>query len=232
MLKYALIENVLTDRPDDYSALTYAKESYDKAMFIKRLTGKGTLVTETDAIAALNAIENTVIEIIEEGSIINLPLFNTSFSISGNFNGPLDNFDSNRHKLNVNLSKGTLLRAAEKRVTVEKTNKALLQPNILEVKDSISGKKNEILTPNGVVEIAGHHIKISGDDPACGLWFIGNNTEIKAVTLPVNKPSTLIAIIPPLAKGTYQLKVVTQYSKSMILKKTRECLFSAMLEVL
>jgi hypothetical protein len=27
----------------------------------------------------------------------------------------LDNFDGNRHKLNINLSKGTLLREAEKK---------------------------------------------------------------------------------------------------------------------
>jgi len=232
MLKYTLIKNILTDQPNDYSALTYAKESYNKTKFIKRLLGKGTLLTETDAVAALNAIENTIIEIIEEGSILNLPLFNTSFSISGNFNGPLDSFDSNRHKLNINLSKGTLLRAAEKRVAIEKINKNLPQPNILEVKDSISSKKNEILTPGGIIEVRGNHIKISGDDPACGLWFVGNNTGVKACTFSENKPSTLIAMIPALDKGEYQLKIITQHSRSRILKTPRHYTYPVILKVL
>ena len=232
MLKYSLIENPLTNRPEDYSALTHPKESYNKTRFIKRLLSKGTLMTETDAVAALNAIENTIIEIIEEGGTLNLPLFNTSFSISGIFNEPLDSFDSNRHKLNINLSKGILLRAVEKQLSIEKTKYVISQPNIIEVKDSISGKTNEILTPDGVLEVRGYNIKICGDNPTCGLWFVGNGSEIKAATYSENKPSTLIAMIPALEKGSYQIKVVTQYSKSRILKQPKVFVYPVVFTVI
>jgi hypothetical protein len=33
-----------------------------------------------------------------EGCTFNLPMFHTSFSISGVFDGPLDSFDHNRHR--------------------------------------------------------------------------------------------------------------------------------------
>jgi hypothetical protein len=46
---------------------------------------RGTLLTKTDIIA--------VFPILPAGSTVNLPLFNTSFSISGVFDSPLDNFD-------------------------------------------------------------------------------------------------------------------------------------------
>lgn len=232
MLKYSLEENQLITRQNNYLARAHTKGSYDKTKFIERLVGKGTLVTETDAVAALNAIENTVIEIIEEGGTLNLPLFNTSFSISGVFDNPDDIFDTNRHKVNINLTKGTLLRDTEKRVPVEKISISGPQPRIVEVKDIFSGKKNELLTSNGAVIIRGHNIKLTGDDPSCGLWFIGNNTEIKAEIISENKPSTLIAVIPTLDKGQYQLKVVTQYSSSKMLKTTKVYVYPVALTVL
>lgn len=232
MLKYSLTENILTDRPDDFSARTHVSKSYNKTKFIKRLLEKGTLMTETDAVAALNAIENTILEIIEEGGTLNLPLFNTSFSISGIFKGPLDNFDNSRHKLNINLSKGKLLRTAEKKVALEKTKAISPQPIIVEVKDSISGKKNQQLTPNGVIEIRGNNIKITGDNPSCGIWFVGHNKETKTLIIAENKPSTVIAVIPELDKGEYHLKVVTQYSGSIMLKTPKEYLYPSTLKVL
>lgn len=231
MLKYSLLENTLINRRGDYLARTKVSKRYDKDQFIQRLVGKGTLVTETDAVAALNIIENTIIEIIQEGGTLNLPLFNTSFSIGGVFNSPLDSFDPLRHKLNVNLQKGTLLREAEKQVALKKTNTIIPLPAIVEVRDTISGKVNSILTPGGIIEIRGYNIKIVGDDPACGLWFVGNETIIKAEILAVNKPSVLIATIPLLPKGDYQLKVVTQYARSAKLKGVREALSPATLKV-
>ncbi|MGC3977017.1 MAG: DNA-binding domain-containing protein [Paludibacteraceae bacterium] len=218
-LKYSLTENLLTERPDDYSALTHSPESYDKEKFIKRLLGKGTLVTETDALAVLNIIESTVREITLEGGTINLSLFNTSFSISGVFESPLDVFDANRHKLNVNITKGSLLRDTEKEVTFEKANSTPPQPQIQEVKDTVSGKTNEALTPGGIIEVRGYNIKIAGSDPVAGLWLVSETgEEVKVAVFAQNKPSLLIAQIPPLTAGNWQVKIVTQYSGSTILQ--------------
>ena len=221
MLKYSLTENLLTDRPDDYSAQTHAVTSLDKEAVIARILNKGTTLTKTDVLAVFNGIEEAITEALLEGNTINLPLFNTSFSISGVFESPLDSFDGNRHKLNINVTKGVLLREAEKSVKFEKTNTAVPLPQIQEVKDSISGAVNETLTPNGVVEVRGYNLKIDGDEPTCGLWFVADNgSEIKADVLIENKPSKIIAMIPALTAGTYQVKVVTQHTGSGTLLRT------------
>lgn len=219
MLEYSLSENQLTERPDDYSAQTHSVESLDKEAIINRMLRRGTLLTRTDILAVLNNFEETTVEALLEGCTVNLPLFNTSFSISGVFESPLDSFDGNRHKLNINLTKGILLRNAEKEVKFEKTNVASPQPQIQEIKDSISGTANERLTSGGVVEVRGYNLKIEGDNPACGLWFVNENgTETKATILIENKPSRIIAMIPLLDEGNYQVKVVTQHSGSSLLK--------------
>jgi len=163
MLKYSLTENLLTERNDDFSAQTYSVASLDKEAIIARILKKGTTLTRTDVLAVLNAFEETVADALLQGYSMTLPLFNTSFSISGVFESALDTFDGNRHKLNINLTKGILLRNAERNVKFEKTNTPAPLPQIQEVKDSVSQTVNERLTARGVVEVRGYNLKIDGD---------------------------------------------------------------------
>ena len=221
MLKYSLVENLLTDRADDYSAITHSVASLDKEAIITRMLNKGTLTTRTDILAVMNNFEETIEEAMLEGYSITYPLFNTSFSISGVFESPTDSFDGNRHKLNINLTKGVRLRETERKVRFEKTTSASPLPTIQEVRDCMSGKVNEILTKGGVVELRGYNLKIEGDSPSCGLWFINEDKEERKSDLVLeNKPSRIMAMIPVLEKGEYQIKVVTQHTGSGTLLKT------------
>jgi len=213
VLKYSLVENQLTERPDDFSAQTHSMGSLDKNTIIDRMLKRGTLLTRTDIVAVLNGLEETVADAALAGYTLNLPLFNTSFSISGVFESAMDTFDGNRHKLNINLTKGTLLRDAEKNVKLEKTAARAPNPTIQEVKDSISGAVNERLTASGVVEIRGYNLRIEGDDALCGLWFIAEDgTQTKAAVIIENRPARIMAMIPALPPMKYQVKVVTRYS--------------------
>ena len=230
-VKYSLVENLLTEREDDYSAQVHNSVSYDHAAIVVRMANRGNLLTKIDIEAVLNAYTDEVEMILDEGGNINTPLVNTSSSISGVFDGPLDSFDPNRHKYNINVTKGTRLRAVEKRQKLEKTNTVSPQPNIQEVKDSISGKVNDILTPNGVIEVRGYSLKISGDE-GCGLWFIPTQGEaVKATIFIENKPSTVIAIIPPLATGDYNIRIVTQHSGGKELKTPKSVIYPKPLTV-
>ena len=221
MLKYSLTENLLTERSDDYSAQAYAMGSLDKGAIIERILGMGTTVGKADVQAVLTNLEEVVVRALREGFTVNMPLFNTSFSISGVFESPMDSFDGNRHKLNINLTKGALLREEERNIKLEKTSAATPLPQVQEVKDSVSGTVNERLTPNGVAEVRGYNLKIDGDDRACGLWFVPENgREVQAVTLIENKPSRIIAMIPALPAGSYQVKVVTQFANGVKQLKT------------
>jgi hypothetical protein len=195
--------------------------SIDREGLITRLLKRGTLLTRTDVLAVMNGMEEVIADVHLEGYTVNLPLFNTSFSISGVFEGSMDSFDGNRHKLNINVSKGTLLRDAEKKVKFEKTNVPSPLPQIQEVRDSVSGAMNDRLTSKGVIEVRGYNLKIDGNDPACGLWFVSETgEETKAVVIIENKPSKILAMIPELATGNYQVKVVTQYANGVKLLKT------------
>ena len=233
MLKYNLVENLLTERPDDYAAQTVPTRSYDKNAVIDLILRRGTLLTRTDVLAVMNGLEETVVDVVRDGGTINLPLFNTSFSISGVFDGPMDSFDSSRHRLNVNLTKGTLLRKAESEVRFAKTDAVTPQPSIVEVRDAVSGATNDVLTPGGVIQLWGSNLKIAGDNEANGLWFVPETGDaIKAEVVVTNKLSQLIAMIPALAAGNYTVRVVTQSTGGgVLLKMPRSYVFERTLVV-
>ena len=63
VLKYSLVENLLTDREDDYSAQTHASASLDIEAVIQRMLHSGTLLTKTDILAVWNNLCETVKEI-------------------------------------------------------------------------------------------------------------------------------------------------------------------------
>ncbi|GHT80416.1 hypothetical protein FACS189467_2490 [Bacteroidia bacterium] len=213
MLEYSLHENPLTERTDDFAAQPHVKNSYKRDQLIELMLQRGTLVTKTDIIAVLNNLEETVDYIVRNGGTVNLPLFDTGFSIGGVFDSAMDSFDPARHKLHVTIRKGTVLRTAEKEVKLTKINSAPPQPSVLEVKDSVSGTVDTTLTAGGVVEINGINIKIAGDNPDNGLYFVAaNGNAAKAATIVTNKPATLIALVPALAASSYQVKIVTQYN--------------------
>jgi hypothetical protein len=115
---------------------------------------------------------------------------------------------------------------------VAKVNAPSPQPQVLEVKDSVSGQVDTILTAGGAVEIVGINIKIAGDNADCGLYFVTEgNSEFKAVTLVANKPSSVIALVPALAAGGYRVKIVTQYSGGKELKDPKITVYNKILQV-
>jgi hypothetical protein len=107
------------------------------------------------------------------------------------------------------------------------------QPQILEVKNSVTGKVDETLTSGGAVEIDGVDIKITGDNAACGLYFVNDDsgTETKAATIIQNRPITVLALIPVLPAGNYRVKIVTQYSHNRDLKDPRTTVYGKILQV-
>ena len=213
MAEYSLTENTLTSAKGDYRAQINDVRSYDKEALISRILQRGTLLTRTDILAVINAMEETIVDIHKEGGTVTLPLFSTGFSISGVFKGTDDSFEPGRHRLNITVQKGKLLKRTQQEIHLQKVDFNPAQAHIYRVTDVVSGTDNEKLTPGGVVKISGTRLKISGKDTKVGLWFVAaNGTETKADHLVRNMPSELTAIIPSLTAGKYHIKLVTQYS--------------------
>jgi hypothetical protein len=84
--------------------------------------------------------------------------------------------------------------------------------------------------------IAGHKIKVEGDNPAVGVYFVSTVSPTQRVKvvghLAENIAAKVIGIVPALSAGSYTLEIVTQFSSgSSLLKEPRTIAFARELTV-
>ena len=212
-MKYLLQKNFLSNREEYHRAQTRSRGTIDEKRLIDLIMEYNSGTTRADVVSIFTILNEVVVRELLRGYSFALPIFKTSFSIKGNFLGALDTYDKERHEAKIRISKGVLLRKAEKNLRPELTTLEYVNLRIKEVKDSFSGIVNDTLTPGGVVEIKGRQLSIAGDDPSIGVWFVGEDaTETSALKIIENKPAKIMAVIPDLPVGTYQVKVATQYA--------------------
>ncbi|GHU30817.1 hypothetical protein FACS1894172_04710 [Spirochaetia bacterium] len=216
MLEYTLEENLLSaSQAGDYRAQVVNVSSYTMNEITDRIMKIGAGLTRSDVASVLEAMKQVIADILAEGSAVHFELFNAFPSIQGVFKSSDDNFDPLRHKVKINLQPGIALRASLNDVKVKKVSGALTGTVIMSITDTKSGMVNEKLTPGRDIKIAGTKLKIAGDKPENGLYFVsatGEAVKVEASDIVVNNPSEIIAVIPELAAGLYQVQLVTQYS--------------------
>jgi hypothetical protein len=229
--------NLLTkDNPNDY----IARVSTERTLSIGDICESA--VTRGGADVTSSAMEHAVALFLKEmgyllcdGFGVNTGWFTASAHIRGVFESVDEKFDPKKHSLGFEFHQGTLLRKELESVTVEILGVADTGATITQVIDVKTGSVNDLLTPNRNLKIAGYKIKIAGENVANGVYFIdtttSQRTKVDDSDVVVNNPSELIIVIPPLATGTYQLEVTTQYTPSNLLKESRTTIFDKTLTV-
>jgi hypothetical protein len=84
-----------------------------------------------------------------------------------------------------------------------------------EILDVHTESLNSVITPGNMIHITGHKIRVEGDDPACGVWFVAQADGARVAIsehLAVNRGAELVGAIPALTPGSYRLEVVTKYT--------------------
>jgi hypothetical protein len=234
MLEYTLEENQLTEEAGDYRAQVVNVTSFTSGELTDRIMKIGAGLTRSDIASVLEAAKQVIADIIAEGGAVHFELFNAFPSIQGVFNGPDEAFDPAKHKIKINLHPGTALRAALAEVKVKKVAAVLTGTVITSVLDVKSGAINGLLSPGRDVKIAGTKLKIAGDDPSIGLYFIPAESapvKVDPTDIVVNNPAEVIAVIPELSAGAYQVRIVTQYTGGKALKTPHTFTFAKSLTV-
>ncbi|MDR2446955.1 MAG: DUF4469 domain-containing protein [Treponema sp.] len=221
MLEYTLEENRLTEEAGDYRAQVVNVTSFTSGELADRIMKIGAGLTRSDIASVLEATKQVIADIIADGGAVHFELFNAFPSIQGVFKSPDESFDLARHKIRINLHPGTALRAAVNEIKVKKIAAVLTGTVITSVIDIKSGTVNDKLTPGRDIKIAGSKLKIAGDDPAVGLYFVpmsGDPVKVDPTDIVVNNPAEVIAVIPALAAGAYRVRIATQYTGGKALK--------------
>jgi hypothetical protein len=82
--------------------------------------------------------------------------------------------------------------------------------------DLDSGETNGRLTPGGIFTLTGNKLKVMGDNPECGLYFVSALDPDKrfkvAAKLAVNVSSRLCGVVPVMPDGDYHIVIASQYT--------------------
>jgi hypothetical protein len=221
MLEYTLEDNELTDKPGDLRAQVVNVESFTQHDLVDRILKIGAGLTRSDVVSVLEAEKQVVSDIIADGGAVNTELFNAFPSISGVFDSPDAPFDHTKHKINIKLHPGVVLRSAVSSVKPKRIAAVLTGTIITAVTDLKTGAINSTLTPGRDVKLSGSKLKIAGTEADVGLYFVpetGDPIKVDLSDLVINNPSEIIAVIPALNAGTYRVRIITQYSTSKLLK--------------
>ena len=224
-IKAYLYDNLLTkDNPNDYIARTVSERSLNVKQICESAANRGG--ADVSAAAMQHATELFLKEMayqLCDGYSVNTGYFMASAQIRGVFDSPAETYNPEKHSIIFQFNQGDKLRAEIPTIEVNILGIADAFSTILQVTDVKCGSVNDLLTPARNLKIIGNKIKIAGDNPANGIFFVDTATEQRTVVDPtdvvVNNPSELIVVIPALADGTYRLEVVSQFSGGNVLLK-------------
>jgi len=237
MIDFCLKENELIGpKSKKFRAQVINSRSYTFDDIAKHLLKHNTGLSSSVIYGLWEGIKDAVEEYISDGGSINTELFRVRPSIKGVFNNMEDGFDASRHKIKLNLRPGRLLKDIPEKLRVRKLNSSS-KAFILSVTDIKTGSVNEVLTPGKNIKIIGQSVKIDGNNPTNGLYFIPEKASEQPVKIELsefvmNNPSQIIAVIPKLNKGIWNVRLVTQYCKGKnCLKKPQSVTFEKSLNV-
>jgi hypothetical protein len=173
---------------------------------------------------------------LKDGFSVNTGYFSVSPSIRGVFNSPAERFDRAKHSISFDFKQGGLVRKGLGDVEVQITGIAKPTNIIARFYDLASETENEFVTAGGQFVIDGARIKIAGEHPDCGLYFLFGEQQAKLETkrLAVNSPSKIVGAVPALAAAQgdeIRIAVKTQFggSNKQLLKEPRTVEFDRIL---
>ena len=150
-----------------------------------------------------------------DGFTTNLGYFTIHPNIGGVFQTPTEIHDHKKHPINFRFGTLARLRALANKIDVEVAGIADVPAFIDEVIDVEEKSINNLYVPGNGVTIHGHNIKVTEEDPACGVYFVPVNDparKVKVTRVLENNPSKVMVIAPKTDFSLNRIEIVTKYT--------------------
>lgn len=236
-IKAILFPNWLTDDPNDYSARVVSERSLSVSEICNTAVNRGGATTTAEAMEHnVNLFLKEMAYQLCDGFSVNTGYFTATTLIRGVFNSPTETFNPEKHSLIFQFNQGETLRKELDSIEVNITGVGESSITVAQVTDVKTGSVNDLLTPNRNLKIRGYKLKLVGDHPEVGVYFVNEatteRTKVDTTDIVTNNPSELVIVIPALAAGIYTLEVSSQFSGSSTpLKEPRTSKFDKVLTV-
>jgi len=235
-IKANLYDNLLTEDPNDFTAKVSSERTLDVSDVCKSAATRGGASSSPETMEHnVNLFLKEMGYQLSDGYSVNTGYFTATTLIKGVFNSPSETFNPDKHSIIFQFNQGETLRKELPGIQVDILGVAESSIAVAQVTDVKTGSINDRLTPARNLKIKGYKLKVAGENPAVGIYFVnqttGERTAVEASDMVTNNPSELIIVTPYLAPGTYTLEVTSQFGGATLLKEPRTCTFDKMLTV-
>jgi hypothetical protein len=233
-IKAILYPNPMKNAKGKYLARTSKNNIYNIQEVCESLKNKSGMVNVDAMEYHVKLFLEEMTDLLEDGHKINTGYFTAQANVRGSFDSRADQYDSDRHSVQIVFSTGHLIRQRASELKAEILRIRSNNYGIRKVTDAQTKSDTNKLVMNRMLAVSGDKIKIAGDDPTVGLYLIhtesGAEHHFPATALYQNGNGTLMLIVPEFASGNYELKVTTQYAgKGTPLAQPRSCIYANLL---
>jgi hypothetical protein len=157
------------------------------------------------------------------GKAVNTGYYSIHPCISGTFNSKEEVHDHKKNPVNFKFRIRKPLKNLARSIVVGIVSMANSNAYIDEFIDTDEKSVNSLFVSGDLFCISGNKIKVVGDHPDCGVYFVPVEDPSKAVRvmrIAENNPSRLVGIAPVTRYPQYKIEIRTQFigSKSVLLK--------------
>jgi hypothetical protein len=230
LLKAWLKNNQLTEDPKDFVASVSGMGSKNLNDIVDAIMKDGTENERSTIVGIVTRFQEKAMQLVLSGHSVNTGMVYMRPVIKGAFYDKVWNPEAN--SVYVAMNQGMQLRKAAEDTKVELLG---ISPDMMELyslTNMATGSSDGTLTKGKNAEFKGSFIRIAGEHPDCGVFFIdttsGEQVKLPADAIVLNEPSRLLLLIPEsMPSGEYEIKLTTQYTKGItLLKSPRSVTFS------
>lgn len=236
IIKAILYPNPMKNAKSKYLARTHKNTSYnikDVCEHAKKNTG----IVNADVIEYhVKIFFEQMLELVKQGNRVETGYFAAQAFVKGSFNTLHDEYDAQKHHVDIVYSASKHTRESAKVLSAKIVHGNPLYFGIQKLTDAQTKLIVTKLVANRLLEISGDKVKITGNDPSVGVYFVnaetGSELQLSTPQLYENGNATIRLFVPELAPGTYLIKIITQYSGNNIpLSQARSSIYPHLLFV-
>lgn len=221
MAGYIVIENPLTEDPEDYKGVILTGKAAGLDDVLGLVNYRNTGLTESVARAVVQEVTHSIARLLREGRRVQLPFVTLYPVMRGPLKGPLDTFKVGRNYIVINAETD---RGFEEEVTrdmpLEKKQPTARVPQPQEYLDGRTEQVSTTLTPGGGGMVKGTLLQIDKSDLEQGVFalypdgsrirardYMRNTDGELSFTWPDNMPAGQVALqVITIVRGTSELR--------------------------
>jgi len=160
-----------------------------------------------------------------DGYAVNTGYYSIHPNVGGTFDSASEAHDREKHPITFRFRAQNKLRRLVQNIEIVVEGLGSADEYIDEFTDIETGAVNETLTPGGMFAIHGHKIKVAGDAPGLGVYFVSAADPAQRVSvgrnLAKNVSNEVIGVVPALPDGveSWKVAVKTQFTNGKTLLK-------------